>query len=243
MREVARNMRLDKFLADLQIGTRSQVKDFIKKGLVTVNDETITKADFKVNESLDTVTCKGTTLSYQKYRYFLLHKPAGVVTATRDHHDKTVMDLLPKELHADFFPVGRLDKDTEGFLLITNDGALSHQLLSPKKHVAKTYYVECQGVLTSQKIQLLENGVNIGDEKPTLPAIVKEISKEADSYVIHLTITEGRFHQVKRMIQAIGGEVTYLKRLSMGGLSLDETLEKGSYRELSLDEIAVLSNS
>lgn len=236
-------MRLDKFLADLQIGTRSQVKEFIKKGFVTVNGEMIKKSDFKVNESVDSVTCKGVLLSYQKYRYFLLHKPAGVITATKDNHDKTVMELLPKELSSDFFPVGRLDKDTEGFLLITNDGELSHRLLSPKKHVAKTYYVECNGILNEEKVRQLEQGIDIGDDKLTLPAVVEVLQTKEDSYRIHLTITEGRFHQVKRMIQAVGGEVTYLKRLSMGGLKLDETLEKGSYRELSLEEIEILKKN
>lgn len=233
-------MRLDKFLADLQIGTRSQVKEFIKKGLVTVNGETITKSDFKINELADRITCKGTVLTYQKFRYFLLHKPAGVITATKDNHEQTVMDLLPKELSKEFFPVGRLDKDTEGFLLITNDGELSHRLLSPKKHVAKTYYVECQGSLTEAKLRQLEQGVDIGDDKLTLPAAVEVIYRKEESYVIHLTITEGRFHQVKRMIHAIDGEVTYLKRLSMGGLSLEESLTKGSYRELSLEEVELL---
>lgn len=236
-------MRLDKFLADMQLGTRSQVKEFIKKGQVTVNGATITKADYKINEVEDSVICKGMTLSYQKYRYFLLHKPAGVITATKDHHDKTVMDLLPKELSTDFFPVGRLDKDTEGFLLITNDGELSHRLLSPKKHVAKTYYVECTGTLTAEKVQQLEKGLDIGDDKPTLPATVEVIQTKENTYILHLTITEGRFHQVKRMIQAINGEVTYLKRLSMGGLSLDEALTKGSYRELSLEEIEILKGN
>ncbi len=233
-------MRLDKFLADMQIGTRSQVKDLIKKGLITVNGEVICKADYKIEENKDCVTCKGVTLSYQKYRYFVLHKPAGVVTATRDNHDKTVMELLPKELAADFFPVGRLDKDTEGFLLITNDGELSHRLLSPKKHVAKCYYVVCHGTLSAEKITQLEQGLDIGDEKPTLPAKVEVVQEQEASYIIKLTITEGRFHQVKRMIHAIGGEVTYLKRLSMGGLTLEETLEKGCYRELTPEEIDVL---
>ncbi len=236
-------MRLDKFLADLQIGTRSQVKEFIKKGLITVNGEIITKADFKINENSDIVTCKGNTLSYQKYRYFLLHKPSGVITATKDNHNKTVIDLLSKELSGDFFPVGRLDKDTEGFLLITNDGELSHRLLSPKKHVAKTYYVECSGELTSEKVLQLEQGLHIGDEKPTLPAKVETLKSEKTSYVIKLTITEGRFHQVKRMIQAIGGEVTYLKRLSMGGLELDESLQKGDYRELTQEEVDILKRN
>lgn len=236
-------MRLDKFLADLQIGTRSQVKEFVKKGLVTVNGETITTADFKVNEKSDCITCKGVTLFYQKYRYFLLHKPSGVITATKDNRDKTVMDLLPKELAADYFPVGRLDKDTEGFLLITNDGELSHRLLSPKKHVAKTYYVECNGALTSEKVLQLEQGLDIGDDKPTLPAVVEVIQKLESSYILRLTITEGRFHQVKRMIQAIGGEVIYLKRLSMGGLTLDETLSKGNYRELTPEEVDILKRN
>lgn len=236
-------MRLDKFLADLQLGTRSQVKEFIKKGMITVNGETITKADFKINENSDCVTCKGKALAYQKYRYFLLHKPAGVVTATKDNHDRTVMDLLPKELAGGFFPVGRLDKDTEGFLLITNDGELSHRLLSPKKHVAKTYYVECKGVMTPEKVMCLEQGVDIGDEKPTLPAKVKIIKTEENSYIVELTITEGRFHQVKRMIKAIDGEVTYLKRLSMGGLSLENSLAKGDYRELTAEEIDILKRN
>lgn len=233
-------MRLDKFLADMQLGTRSQVKDFIKKGLVTVNGKPVTKADLKIEEKTDVVTCKGQTLSYQKYRYFLLHKPAGVVTATKDSRDKTVMELLPKELASDFFPVGRLDKDTEGLLLITNDGELSHKLLSPKRHVAKTYYVVCDGVLTDEAVKKLEQGVDIGDDKITLPADVEVVEKAHDSYTIRLTITEGRFHQVKRMIHAVGGEVTYLKRLSMGSLMLDETLAKGSWRELTDEEIAML---
>lgn len=236
-------MRLDKFLADLQIGTRSQVKELIKKGLITVNGEIATKADFKINENTDCVTYKGNTLSYYKYRYFLLHKPSGIITATKDKHDKTVMDLLPKEFTGDFFPVGRLDKDTEGFLLITNDGELSHRLLSPKKHVAKTYYVECSGELTSEKKLQLEQGLDIGDEKITLPAKVEIILSEKAHYIIKLTITEGRFHQVKRMIQAIGGEVTYLKRLSMGGLMLDESLQKGNYRELTPEEVDILKRN
>lgn len=236
-------MRLDKFLADLQLGTRSQVKEFIKKGLVAVNGETVTKADFKINEKHDCVTCKGNPLTYQKYRYFLLHKPSGVITATKDTHDKTVMDLLPKEFAGDFFPVGRLDKDTEGFLLITNDGELSHRLLSPKKHVEKTYYVECTGTVTPDRVLRLEQGLDIGDDKPTLPARAELLKTERDSYAMKLTITEGRFHQVKRMIQAIGGEVVYLKRVSFGGLTLDESLQKGDYRELTAEEIDILKRN
>lgn len=235
-------MRLDKYLADLQVGTRSQVKEYVKKGLVSVNGQVVKKADIKIDEATDEVRYQGKSLSYQKYRYYMLHKPSGVVTATKDNIDKTVIDLLPKELTKDIFPVGRLDKDTEGLLLLTNDGELSHNLLSPKKHVAKTYYVECDGQLDNVKIEQLCAGVDIGDEAITLPAKVEVITIKDDNYVIKLTITEGRFHQVKRMIQAIGGQVTYLKRLSMGSLILDETLEKGDFRELSAEEIAGLKS-
>ena len=156
----------------------------------------------------------GKELIYQSLYYYMLYKPAGVVTATRDDHEPTVMALLPDASGKDLFPVGRLDKDTEGLLLITNDGELAHNLLSPRKHVEKTYYVECSGRLTTDKAALLENGVDIGDGEITHPARVKLITQLDDSYTIELTITKGRFHQVKRMIQAVGGSVTYLKRLS-----------------------------
>ncbi len=235
-------MRLDKFLADMQVGSRSQVKEYVKKGLVTVNEQVVRKADIKIDETKDKVCCQGKLLSYQRYRYYMLHKPSGVVTATKDNLDKTVIDLLPKELVKDIFPVGRLDKDTEGLLLLTNDGELSHNLLSPKKHVAKTYYVECNGQLNDAKITQLCQGVDIGDEDITLPAAVEVVRIDSDRYVIKLTITEGRFHQVKRMIQAVDGQVTYLKRLSMGCLILDESLAKGAFRELTEEEITGLKS-
>lgn len=230
-------MRLDKFLADLQIGTRSQVKADLKKGLVTVNGVIVKKADTKIDETKDKICYQGKELSYQKYQYYMLHKPAGVVTATKDTVDKTVMDLFPKEAGKDLFPVGRLDKDTEGLLLITNDGELAHNLLSPKKHVPKTYYVVCEGQISDEKLAMLEHGVDIGDEKPTLPASTRLLEKQDHSYCMELTITEGRFHQVKRMVEAIDGKVTYLKRLSMGTLILDEQLEKGAFRALTEQEL------
>lgn len=230
-------MRLDKYLADLQVGTRSQVKDYIRKGSVAVNGEIIKKPEYKLDEAKDIVSCAGETLVYQKYQYYMLHKPAGVVTATKDKYEKTVLDLLPDSLGKDLFPVGRLDKDTEGLLLITNDGGLAHNLLSPKKHVEKTYYAECAGSIAQSDILQLEQGVDIGDDALTQPAKVKLIAQEKDCYRLELTITEGRFHQVKRMITAVGGTVMYLKRLSMGTLILDERLPKGSYRELIIQEI------
>ena len=231
-------IRLDKYLCEMEAGTRSEVKAFIKKGRVTVNGETAKAPEQKVDETRDTVTLDGHSFSYQKYFYYMLHKPAGVVTAVRDHHDQTVLDLLVDAPGKDLSPVGRLDKDTEGLLLITNDGALSHRLLSPVKHVPKTYLVHTKRPVTSQMCEKLEAGVEIGDETPTAPAKTKLLS-DTDCGLL-LTITEGRFHQVKRMLQAVGNEVVYLKRLSMGALVLDETLSKGSWRALTEEEKAQL---
>lgn len=233
-------MRLDKFLCDMQLGTRSQVKEAIKKGLVSVNGVSAKSPDWKLDERQDTVTYMGETLIYRQFSYYMLHKPAGVVTATQDRRELTVMDLLHDARGKDLSPVGRLDKDTEGLLLITNDGELAHRLLSPGKHVEKTYYVGCSGILTADTVTLLENGVDIGDDALTQPAKVKLLSQSDCSYAMELTITEGRFHQVKRMVQAVGGSVTYLKRLSMGTLSLDVGLPKGSYRPLTDQEISDL---
>ena len=225
-------IRLDKFLCEMEIGTRSQVKDIIKKGMVSIDGEVIKKADYKFDENSARVCVKDKEISYQKYFYYMLNKPAGVVSATTDNHDKTVLDLLKDASGKDLFPVGRLDKDTEGLLLITNDGELSHNLLSPKKHVEKTYLVKTGETVTTDMIQALEQGVDIGEEKLTLPAKVKVIEEKE----IELTITEGKFHQVKRMLKAVGNEVVYLKRLSMGNLKLDEALRLGEYRSLTEKE-------
>ena len=233
-------MRLDKFLVQVELGSRSQVKEYIKKGRIAVNSTIINKPEFQVNELIDSVTCDSKPLQYNQYYYYMLHKPAGVITATKDAHEPTVMYLLSTAAGKNLSPVGRLDKDTEGLLLITNDGDLSHQLLSPKKHVAKTYYVECQGSISEEKLEKLRNGIDIGDDKNTLPAKAELLSQSADSFCLHLTITEGRFHQVKRMIHAIDAEVTYLKRISMGSLTLDTNLPKGEYRSLTKEEIEQL---
>lgn len=229
-------IRLDKFLCEMEIGTRSQVKDMVKKGMISVNGEVIKKADYKFDETTAKVMVNGKEISYQKFFYYMLNKPAGVVSATTDHLDKTVLDLLKDAPGKELFPVGRLDKDTEGLLLITNDGELSHNLLSPKKHVDKTYLVKALEPVTREMIKSLEQGVDIGEEKLTLPARVNPIGEKE----IELTITEGKFHQVKRMLKAVGNEVVYLKRLSMGSLKLDETLELGKYRALYEEEIKEL---
>lgn len=231
-------MRLDKYLVAMQAGSRSEVKDLCKKGLITVNGIICKQSDTKIDENKDEVTCRGQLLSYEKYRYYMLHKPAGVVTATRDNHDKTVLDLLEGINTKDLSPAGRLDKDTEGLLLLTNDGELIHNLLSPKKHVDKTYYVKAGKPLSLSDIQALEQGVDIGEETLTLPARAQLLSDKE----LLLTIQEGKFHQVKRMLQAVNNEVLYLKRMTFGSLSLDESLAPGQFRPLTREEIDSLKN-
>ena len=224
-------MRLDKFLCDNNIGTRSQVKEYIKKGQVTVNDQIIKKPETKVNEETDTVVCQGQPIHYRKY--------TTVVSATNDNTAPTVVSLLTVPEQKDLFPVGRLDKDTTGLLLLTNDGALAHDLLSPKKHVDKTYRVRPEKPLSAEDIHRLENGLDIGDEKPTAPSKAR-LTENGD---LLLTIHEGRFHQVKRMLQAVDNQVLTLERVSFGPLSLDLSLQRGEYRALTEEEIEVLSGA
>lgn len=226
-------MRLDKFLCDTAGFTRTEAKNAVKKGQIAVNGQVQKAADFKVKENTDTVTFQGRPLSYAAFHYYILHKPAGVITATEDKKESTVMDILREEKVKNLFPVGRLDKDTEGLLLITDDGELAHNLLSPKKHVDKEYLVKVRDSISEDDCRKLSEGVDIGDEKPTAPAKVERVAEKE----ILLTIREGRFHQVKRMLQAVDNEVLYLKRLSMGSLRLPKDLEKGAYRPLSEEEI------
>ena len=233
-------MRLDKFLCEMGIGTRSEVKTCLKKGQVTVNGEIIKKPEVKIDEDNDKICFLGQMLAYEAVQYFLLNKPAGCVTATRDNLSETVMSFLPENRRDDLFPVGRLDKDTEGLLLITNDGQLAHELLSPKKHVDKTYFAVIDGAVKEEHKQLFLDGLDIGDDEPTMPAKL-EILKSGETSEIELTIQEGRFHQVKRMFEAIGTKVTYLKRISMGPLSLGD-LQPGEVRVLTETELEQLKN-
>lgn len=229
-------LRLDKYLADMGCGTRSQVKKAISSRAVQVNGETVKSADLKIDTECDEVLFHGASVRYADYEYYMLHKPAGVVSATEDSRETTVIDLIVEKQRKDLFPVGRLDKDTEGLLLITNDGDLAHRLLSPKKHVDKTYYARVEGKVTADDIEAFKVGVDIGEEKLTLPAELKILKSDEESE-IELTICEGKFHQVKRMFQAVGKEVVYLKRLRMGTLVLDETLKVGEYRKLTEKEL------
>ena len=229
-------MRLDRYLADLGCGTRSQVKKDIAGGLAAVNGVTVKRPEEKIDTEKDQVTYNGRTVTYEKYEYYMLNKPAGTVTATEDRMDMTVMDLLKDQRRKGLFPVGRLDKDTEGLLLITNDGEMAHRLLSPRKHVDKVYYADVQGKVTEKDVLIFAEGVDIGDDRLTMPAEL-QILESGDISRICLTIREGRFHQVKRMFHAVGKEVIYLKRRQMGPLVLDQELMPGEYRKLTKEEV------
>ena len=231
-------MRLDKYLAEMGVGTRQEVKKQIRQGKVTVNGTVVKAADTKIDETYDEVTIGGRNISYVSYEYYMLNKPGGVVSATEDRRDTTVIDLIKDKKRKDLFPVGRLDKDTEGLLLITNDGDLAHRLLAPKKHVDKVYYAKIDGMVTEEDVKRFAEGIDIGaeEEEMTRPAKL-DIMKSAEESEIRLTIHEGKFHQVKRMFLAVGKEVTYLKRERMGTLCLDENLKPGEYRLLTEEEI------
>lgn len=232
-------IRLDKYLADMGVGTRQEVKKYMKQGRVSVDGEIVKKPELKVDINCSVVCFDSKQVAYAEYEYYMLNKPAGVISATEDNRCETVIDLIDSKKRKDLFPVGRLDKDTEGLLLITNDGALAHRLLSPKKHVDKCYFAKIQGKVTGEDVEAFSKGVNIGtsdEEEWTMPGKLEIISSDEISE-IRLTIQEGKFHQVKRMFQAVGKEVIYLKRETMGTLVLDETLSPGDYRELTNEEL------
>lgn len=280
-------MRLDKYLSGMSIGTRSEVKKLIKSGRVFVQKQPVLRPEYQVEKD-DIVEVDGEQITYVEYEYYMMNKPQGCVCAVSDQRDTTVIELMGGAAVRKIFPVGRLDKDTEGLLLLTNDGALSHSLLSPKRHVWKEYLVKADGEVTQDDVRHLEEGVEIGDETPTLPArvtilsgketagtdpgqervdtlsdaghesstvgsdenrlittTIQRIDGEMDAKVddaaqatwLKLSIREGRYHQIKRMMAAVGKPVIYLKRLSMGGLMLDESLRPGQYRPLTEEEV------
>ena len=236
---LAGQLRLDKYLADMSVGTRREARLLIQSGRVKLNDIICKGSESRVNPELDRVCVDDAPVIYIGKEYFMMNKPAGVLSATRDWKDKTVLELIQDCKCKDLFPVGRLDKDTEGFLLITNDGMLAHQLLSPRKHVDKIYYARLQGKVTNADREAFLQGVDIGEEKLTMPAKL-HIIKAGNISEVEVTLQEGKFHQVKRMFQAVGKEVIYLKRLSMGGLMLDEHLKPGEYRKLTLQELELI---
>ncbi|AQS53345.1 Ribosomal large subunit pseudouridine synthase B [Jeotgalibaca dankookensis] len=231
-------MRLDKFLSHTGFGSRKEVKQLLKKKVVRVNDQVVKKGDYILNLNQDHISVNGETITYQEFIYLMLNKPAGYLSATEDNFQKTVIDLLqPEEQHFNPFPVGRLDKDTEGLLLLTNDGELAHFLLSPKKHVKKTYYAEVVGVMDLEDIERFKLGIVLEDGYKCLPAELQIIEQTDRTSKVLITVEEGKFHQVKRMVLACGKEVNYLKRQSMASLKLDETLKSGEYRPLDKEEL------
>ena len=263
-------IRLDKYLADSGFGTRNEVRSLVKSGSVFVNEILIKDPGYKLNPDADEVSIKGRSVEYSEFEYYMLHKPAGVITASRDKNAKTVVDLIETRKRRDLFPIGRLDKDTEGLLIITNDGALSHRLLSPGSHVEKKYAAFVSGEIPDDIETHFQNGIDIGDEKLTLPAELREItdieqllSEKNDSYIreryteciskidssenkiriFEITLTEGRYHEIKRMFEALGGKVEYLKRYSMGPIELDHELSPGEYRKLNNEEMKNLLTS
>lgn len=231
-------IRLDKLLAHSGYGSRKEVKELIRKGQVSVNEVIIKDDDFKVDEVNDEVIVEGIIVDYQKFIYIMMNKPDGVLSATYDPKDPIVLDLIEDVPTRGLFPVGRLDKDSEGLLLITNDGKLAHELLSPKKHVDKVYYIEYSGELDIDVESKFNEGVILEDGYKCLPGKI-ELLEDNKAYV---TISEGKFHQVKRMINMCNGEVTYLKRVKFGPLDLDESLNEGEYRFLSNLELDSLKN-
>ncbi len=238
---MAKGQRLDKVLAHLGYGSRRDIRDLCKKGLVKIDGRTVKDSSLHVNPEESEIKVNNEVIYYREFVYLMLNKPQGVISATEDSRHETVIDLLEKKYKSfEVFPVGRLDIDTEGLLILTNDGQLAHRVLSPKKHVPKTYYAEVEGLVTQEDVEAFKSGVTLDDGYETLPATL-EIIESDELSVIELTIYEGKFHQVKRMFEAVGKSVVYLQRVKMGALELDEALELGEYRELTEDEIQLLT--
>lgn len=237
---MAKKQRVDKVLSNLGYGSRTEIKKFCKQGIIQVNGKTVSNPGQQVDTDIDEIVINGEKINYREFIYLMMNKPDGYISATFDKHDPIVLDLIDDEyLVFEPFPVGRLDKDTEGLLVLTNDGQLAHRVLSPKKHVPKKYYAKIDGRVTEEDIEAFKEGVVLDDGYKTMPAEL-EILKSDEESEIELVIHEGKFHQVKRMFESVGKKVTYLKRLSMGGLMLDESLEIGEYRELSDEEVALI---
>ena len=238
-------MRLDKFLVACAVGSRTEVKNFLKSGRVTVNGKKEKSAKLQVNEETDEICFDGQKLDYEEFIYYMMNKPQGVISATEDPKHKTVLDLMDDYARAkEVFPVGRLDIDTHGLLLLTNDGKLAHALLSPKRHVDKTYLAQVKGVMTDSDVETFAQGIPLKDFtcQPAKLELVS-IDREKDQSMVRVTIAEGKFHQVKRMVAYCGKEVVDLQRLTMGTLTLDENLKRGEWRRLSKEELEGLLES
>lgn len=235
--------RLDKVLANLGYGSRKEVKILVKNKEVLIDGEVVKDSSMQIDPEKNEIVVSGEKINYRKYIYLLLNKPAGVVSATFDKYDETVIDLIDDEYKVfEPFPVGRLDKDTVGFLLITNDGELNHRLISPKWHVDKVYYAEIDRKVEESDIRAFEKGITLDDGYKCLPAKLEILKADENGSEVKVTIQEGKFHQVKRMFNSVGKNVVYLKRISFGPMSLPEDLTEGEFRELTQQEVNVLKN-
>ncbi len=226
-------IRLDKILAHMGYGSRKEVKELIRKGFVSINGDIVKNDDYKVDELNDEIIIFDNNIKYDEFIYLMLNKPQNFVSATTDYNNSTVLDLIDGYEKRNLFPIGRLDIDTEGLLILTNDGELSHKLLSPKNHVSKTYYLEYEGNINKNYEKMLDEGLLISEGYRCLPAKLNLLGDNKAEIII----TEGKFHQVKRMIEALGGSVTYLKRVKFKNLELDSNLKLGEYRKLTKEEI------
>lgn len=241
--EAGADMRLDRFLGNMGCGSRSAVKQLIRAGKVTVNAANVKDGGYQVKPGVDQVCLQGELIRYQEYIYLMMNKPAGVISATDDIRERTVLDLIDHPYHhKGIFPVGRLDKDTEGLLILTNHGELGHQLLSPKKHVVKRYYAKVAGEIVAKDFEAFREGIILDDGYRTLPGEL-ELVKDGEPNEVMVEIHEGKYHQIKRMFQALGKEVVYLRRVAMGKLELDPELRLGEYRKLSEEEVESLKSN
>ena len=238
-------MRLDKYLVACAVGSRTEVKNFLKAGRVMVNGKKEKSAKLQINEEIDEICFDGQKLEYEEFVYYMMNKPQGVISATEDPKHKTVLDLLDDLARSkEVFPVGRLDIDTHGLLLLTNDGQLAHALLSPKRHVDKTYLARVDGIMTQEDVEKFAQGIPLKDFtcQPAKLELVS-IDREKNQSLVRVTIAEGKFHQVKRMVAYCDKEVVDLQRLTMGTLTLDEDLKRGEWRRLTKEELEALLES
>lgn len=230
-------IRIDKFLSNSGYGTRNEVKTLISRGKVSINGNIIKDPGFKIDEASSKLEINGNSVSYNKYIYIMLNKPGDVVSAVTDKKHKTVVDLIEEYKSRGIFPVGRLDKDTTGLLILTNNGAFTHNTLSPKKHIDKTYYLECSGILDNNAVEKMKAGIIIDTNYKCKPALLNILEYRDNTTYAEITISEGKFHQVKKMIACVGGRVTKLKRIKFGKIKLDEALKEGEYRLLNQEEM------
>ncbi|MDO5146693.1 MAG: pseudouridine synthase [Eubacteriales bacterium] len=232
-------MRLDKYLTKAEGMSRSEAKQILKKGRVTLDGERVTRPETKIDAETAKICVDGRPCVYEEYTYLMFYKPKGLITATEDAREKTVTDWIGEDARG-LFPVGRLDKDTEGLLLLTNDGAMAHELLAPGRHVDKRYYAVLDGAVGEKEQKQFAQGLDIGEKRPTMPAVLEPALDGSEKYAVYITIKEGKYHQIKRMAKAVGRKVLYLKRVSMGSLTLAPELSPGQYRPLTEKELAGL---